>query len=73
MYPIMTDLRHKCKNYRDARQNVAGWHDIVHAEPNASVWRRQSATRNGNSPTTVKRHGEGLAGYIDKHGFHPHT
>lgn len=31
------------------------------------------ATVGGNRPTTVRRPGEGLAGYFDKHGFNPHT
>ncbi len=58
----------------DARKHtVAGWHDIVPADKDAVVWRKQSATVGGNRPTNVRRHGEGLAGYYDKHGFNPHT
>lgn len=71
----MTDELHKCENYRDARGERlgGGWHKIEPAAPNATPWRQKSATRNGNKPTTVRRHGEGLAGYIDKHGFNAHT
>ena len=70
MYPIMTDVRHKCENYRDARQNVTGWHDIVPAAldaVDAVVWRQKSSTVGGN------RDDGGRSGYIGKNGFNPHT
>lgn len=67
MRPIMTDVKHKCENYRDARQNVVGWHDIVPAAPDAVVWRQKSATVGGN------RDDGGRSGYIGKNGFNPHT
>lgn len=75
MHVIMIDDKHKCENYMTARESTMKgvWHKIELAPPNSNPWRQQSATRNGNSPTTVKRHGEGLAGYIDKHGFNAHT
>jgi len=74
MYVIMIDEKHKCENYMKAREHsTAGWHKIELAPPNSNPWRQKSATRNGNSPTKVRRHGEGLAGYIDKHGFNSHT
>jgi hypothetical protein len=75
MYPIMTDVKRKCENYRDARQNVRGWHDIVPAQPDATVWRQKSATVGGNRVTTVGRvgKGSGISGYIDERGFNPHT
>lgn len=75
MKPIMTDVRHKCENYRDARgvRMGGGWHDIVPAEAGAVVWRQKSATVGGNRCETVGRVGHGLSGYIDKHGFNAHT
>jgi hypothetical protein len=79
MKPIMIDLRHKCENYKIQREKSKGskcsqgWHAIVPAEDGANPWRQKSATIGGNRPTTVMRHGEGLAGYINKHGFNPHT
>lgn len=79
MKPIMVDVLHKCENYRNARSHtVYGWHDIVPAEAGAVVWRQKSATVGGNRCVTVKRVGKngqttGEAGYIDKHGFNPHT
>ena len=75
MHVIMIDERRKCENYRDARgeRMGGGWHKIEFAPPNSNPWRQKSATIGGNRPTTVMRHGEGLAGYIDKHGFNPHT
>jgi len=75
----MIDLRHKCENYKIQREKSKGskcsqgWHAIVPAEDGANPWRQKSATIGGNRPTTVMRHGEGLAGYINKHGFNPHT
>lgn len=59
MKPIMVDSRHKCENYRDARQNVKGWHEIVEAPPGAEVWRQKTTSVEG--------------GWIGKHGFSPHT
>jgi hypothetical protein len=73
MYPIMIDLKRKCENYRDARGNVTGWHDIIPAAKDAKVWRQKSATVGGNRCETVQRIGHGPAGYIDKHGFNQHT
>lgn len=79
MKPIMIDDLHKVENYKRQREATKGskagrgWHAIVPAEPNSNPWRKESATKNGNSPTKVKRHGEGLAGYVDKHGFNAHT
>lgn len=68
MKPIMTDIRHKCENYRDARvHSTIGWHDIVPAEQGATVWRQKSATVGGN------RDDGGRSGYIGKNGFNPHT
>jgi len=79
MHPIMTDELHKCENYRDARKySTVGWHDIVPADTNAKPWRQKSSTIGGNKCTTVARVGKngkttGIAGYIDKNGFNPHT
>ena len=73
MKPIMVDTRKKCENYRDARQNVSGWHDIVPAEAGATVWRQKSATVGGNRCEMVQRVGRGPSGYIGKNGFNPHT
>jgi len=74
MKPIMTDILHKCENYRDARAHTTrGWHDIVPAEPGAVVWRQKSSTIGGNRCESVNRVGHGPAGYIDKNGFNPHT
>lgn len=68
MKPIMTDVRHKCENYRDARAHTTdGWHEIVPADPEATVWRQKSATVGGN------RDDGGRSGYIGKNGFNPHT
>lgn len=74
MHPIMVDTYKKCKNYWDARDSSCnGWHDIVPAENGSTVWKQKTATVGGNKVTTVPRVGKGLAGYVDKHGFHPHT
>ena len=79
MHPIMTDDYHKCENYMNARKHsTVGWHDIVPADPDATVWRQKSATIGGNKCTVVGRvlkNGKttGLNGYIDKNGFQPHT
>lgn len=73
MHPIMTDSWEKCINYKKARQNCKGWHLIEEAEAEATVWKQKSATIGGNKPTTVARVGHGLAGYIGKNGFNPHT
>jgi hypothetical protein len=79
MRPIMTDILTKCENYKTQREKTKGsncahgWHTIVPAEIDAKPWRQRSCTIGGNRVTTVMRHGEGLAGYVDKHGFHPHT
>jgi hypothetical protein len=74
MSVIMVDEKHKCENYQRAREcSTNGWHKIELASPGSTVWRQKSATIGGNKPTTVKRHGEGLAGYIGKNGFNPHT
>lgn len=79
MHPIMTDVLHKCVNYRDSRKDsVSGWHEIVPAERNADVWRQKSATVGGNKCSPVARVGKngrttGLSGYIAKNGFNPHT
>lgn len=75
---IMTDVRHKCVNYMNARKNVSGWHEIVPAEADDTVWKQKSATRGGNRCVTVRRVGKngqtvGDAGYISKHGFNSHT
>jgi hypothetical protein len=69
MKPIMTDVKHKCENYRDARAHtVNGWHEIVPAELGAMVWKQKSTTIGGNKPD-----GFGRNGYISKRGFNPHT
>lgn len=82
MRPIMTDEKHKCERYMNARtsnngeKGCGGWHKIVEAEKDAEIWRKKSCTIGGNSPSTVKRitrHGNQVNGYIDKHGFNPHT
>lgn len=76
MHVIMIDDKHKCENYMKAREHsTGGWHKIELAPPNSNPWRQKSATRNGNSARNnlVRRHGEGLAGFINKNGFNPHT
>ena len=75
MHVIMIDDKHKCENYMNARgeRMGGGWHKIELAPPKSNPWRQRSCTVGGNKPTTVMRHGEGLAGYVDKHGFNPHT
>ena len=79
MNPIMVDVLKKCENYRDQRERTKGsdcsrgWHKIVPAEAGATPWRQKSATVGGNRCETVPRIGHGLSGYIDKHGFNPHT
>ena len=79
MHVIMIDDKHKCENYMSQREGSKGskcsqgWHKLELAPPNSNPWRQRSCTIGGNRPTTVMRHGEGLAGYVDKHGFHPHT
>ena len=73
MKPIMTDLFHKVENYKEQREKTKGskagrgWHKIVPAEHNANVWKQKSTTVGGN------RDDGGRSGYIDKHGFNPHT
>lgn len=47
MRPIMTDLEHKCHNYRKAREatrSVQGHHAVVPAEEGAVVWRKNTTT-----------------------------
>lgn len=74
MHVIMIDSESKCQNYMDARKHTtSGWHKIELAPPDSKPWRQKSATRNGNKPTMVRRHGEGLAGWVGKGGFNPHT
>lgn len=74
MYPIMTDVLHKCENYKKQREaTVHGWHSIAPADPGATVWRQRSATVGGNRCESVQRVGKGPSGYIDRHGFQPHT
>ncbi len=74
MHPIMVDERHKCENYRKAREHtVQGWHDIKPAEANAKIWRKGSATVGGNKCESVLRVGRGPSGYIGKNGFNAHT
>lgn len=76
MKPIMVDSLKKCENYRDARQNVTGWHDIVDADPGDEVWRQKSATIGGNKceVPVINRHGKTRHnGYISKEGFQWHT
>jgi len=74
MKPIMTDVLHKCQNYRDARlHSTSGWHDIVPAEAGAVPWRQKSATVGGNRCEMVNRIGHGRAGWIGKTGFQEHT
>lgn len=75
----MTDVLHKCENYKEQREKTwgakssQGWHNIIPAEVGAIVWRQKSATIGGNRCESVARIGHGLAGYIDKNGFNPHT
>ena len=71
--PIMVDSKHKCENYRDARQNVKGWHEIVEAPPGAEVWRQKTCTVGGNKCQTVGVVGWSPSGWIGKNGFNPHT
>jgi hypothetical protein len=66
MRPIMIDKKHKCENYRDARGNVRGFHDIVDAPPGVKPWRQKSSTIGGNKA-------DGKSGYISKSGFQHHT
>jgi hypothetical protein len=74
MKPIMVDTLKKCQNYAAAREhNVVGFHKIEPAEEGATQWRQKSATVGGNRCETVPRIGRGLAGYIGKNGFNPHT
>lgn len=79
MKPIMTDVLHKCENYRKQREATKGsdaargWHDIVPAEAGAVPWRQKSATLGGNRCEMVQRVGKGPAGWIGKNGFNPHT
>jgi hypothetical protein len=76
---IMTDKLSKCENYKTQREKSKGskcsmgWHEIVPAEAGAEIWRQKSATIGGNRCEMVQRVGHGLAGYIDRHGFNPHT
>jgi hypothetical protein len=78
MHPIMTDSRNKCENYAQARENVVGFHKILPADADATVWRQKSATRGGNKPVSVMRVNKkgqtfGDAGYISKNGWNSHT
>lgn len=75
MKPIMVDSRDKCENYKKARNNVQGWHEIIPADKNAEVWRQKSSTIGGNKCVITKTTGKnrGPHGYISKHGFNPHT
>lgn len=73
MKPIMVDSKEKCSNYRDARQNVKGWHEIVEAPPGSTVWRQKTCTIGGNKCETVARVGRGAPGWIGKNGFNHHT
>lgn len=74
MKSIMVDELHKCENYMKARSHtVKGWHEIVPASSDATVWRQKSATIGGNRCESVQRVGHGLSGYINKNGFNPHT
>jgi len=79
MKPIMVDVLNKCENYKTQREKSKGskcsmgWHSIVPAEAGAVPWRQKSATVGGNRCEMVQRVGHGPAGYIDKHGFNPHT
>ena len=77
MHPIMIDTFKKCQNYRDARQNLVGWHVIVLADKGETVWRKKSATIGGNNcdiVPVINRHGTTRHnGYISKDGFQSHT
>lgn len=76
MRVIMVDTQKKCENYRDARQNVAGWHDIQPAPPGSTVWKQKTASIKGSGSKTNSGPmvvGKGLSGYINKHGFQPNT
>jgi hypothetical protein len=76
MHPIMIDSLKKVTNYRDARQNVKGWHSIVPAEVGAVVWKQKtcSIVASGNKRNHgPQRVGHGLSGYVNKNGFHQHT
>lgn len=74
-HPIMVDTFDKCDKYRMSRENsgVVGWHAIKHAEPGDKTWRQKSATRGGNKCESVAMVNRPTPGYVDKHGFHPHT
>ena len=76
MKPIMTDVLHKCENYKQKREKtpqVGGWHEIRVAEPGSDVWRQKTCTVGGNKCQSVGRVGKGPAGYIGKNGFQQHT
>lgn len=79
MRPIMTDVLHKCENYKSQREKTRGsdcskgWHEIVPAETGAVTWRQKSATIGGNRCEMVQRVGHGPSGYIGKNGFNAHT
>ena len=73
---LMTDSYKKCENYKNARQNVKGWHIIKPAESGASVYRKKSTTVGGNKDQIPKinRHGQtSRNGWIGKNGFNQHT
>lgn len=71
MKAIMTDTRHKCENYRDARgaRMGGGWHDIQPAKEGSVVWRQKSSTVKGSRHDTSNCRG----GYISKNGFNANT
>ena len=79
MKPIMTDVLHKCENYKTQREKTRGsdcshgWHSIIPAEAGAVLWRQKSATVGGNRCEMVNRVGHGRAGWIGKAGFQEHT
>lgn len=73
MRPIMIDSYEKCDNYKKARNNVAGWHEIIEAPPESETWKQKTCTIGGNKSQSVGRVGHGPAGYVSNRGFNQHT
>lgn len=76
MKPIMVDSYKKCENYMKARKNVNGFHEILIADKNATMWKQKTCTIGGNRDSgivRITRHGEQRNGWISKQGFQQHT